>query len=131
MNRFDDYQDAAAVTGRAWDDKPYQEHRLLLVAGLTGEAGEVADRLKKEIGHGHAARPDLMLLELGDALWYLSELARKHGYRLSEVANANLDKIHARYPNGFSERASQDRAIDLDRYYETEQGDPDSYLEGD
>lgn len=106
---FNQYQDLASVTGRAWDSKPRDEHRLLLAAGLTGEAGEVADRLKKEIGHGHAERPDLLLLELGDALWYISEMARLHGWTLEEVAVANLAKIRARYPNGFTQEASINR----------------------
>lgn len=106
---MDEYQREASFTGRAWDAKPWHEHRLLLACGLAGEAGEVADNLKKEVGHGHPYDAAGLLEELGDALWYLSELARIHGIALSDVAGSNIAKIRARYPDGFTEERSRNR----------------------
>lgn len=77
--------------------------------GLTGEAGEVADLLKKGIGHGHGVDASKVCKELGDVLWYVAALAQAHGLSLEEVAQANVEKLRARYPQGFSTEASKAR----------------------
>lgn len=68
--------------------------------GLCGEAGEVADKIKKVIrdrdGHfDQAVRNDLML-ELGDVLWYVAQLCSELDLQLDAVAQANLDKLASR-----------------------------------
>jgi NTP pyrophosphatase (non-canonical NTP hydrolase) len=78
--------------------------------GLAGEAGEVADHIKKVIGHGHALDREYIKKELGDVLWYIQYEASLIGYTLEEVAQANIDKLKARYPEGFSREASINRA---------------------
>ena len=77
--------------------------------GVAGEAGEVADLIKKHLGHGHALDRDKLRKELGDVLWYVAGIAHLHGMPLSEVATANIVKLQARYPNGFSSEASINR----------------------
>jgi NTP pyrophosphatase (non-canonical NTP hydrolase) len=77
--------------------------------GLAGEAGEVLDLLKKSIGHGHALDHDKLKKELGDVLWYLASLSAHYGLSLNDVAQANIDKLKARYPDGFSTERSQKR----------------------
>ena len=110
---FTDYQAAAArtmapATGIRSEDR---HARLILAFGLVGEAGEVADLIKKVEGHGHA--PDLAKLaeELMDAAWYIAALATTYGIDLDAAAQANIDKLRARYPKGFSEEASRNRAV--------------------
>lgn len=71
--------------------------------GLTGEAGEVVDIIKKEKWHGRPMDKVEMLKELGDVAWYLSALAQAYGFSLEEVLAANVDKLEARYPGGFVE----------------------------
>jgi NTP pyrophosphatase (non-canonical NTP hydrolase) len=78
--------------------------------GIAGEAGEVADLIKKYIGHGHALSIDDLEKELGDVLWYVADLASQVGLTLEEVAAANIEKLRKRYPNGFSQEASQNRS---------------------
>lgn len=78
--------------------------------GITGEAGEVADLIKKHIGHGHDLDVNKLKLELGDVLWYVSGLAHVLGLSLSEIAEANLAKLNKRYPHGFSSEASKNRS---------------------
>lgn len=68
--------------------------------GLTGEAGEVADKVKKMIrdqgGRLDPVTANAILLELGDVLWYISALADDLGSDLLEVANMNLGKLASR-----------------------------------
>ena len=77
--------------------------------GITGEAGEVADLLKKMLGHGHPPDIHKITKELGDVLWYISDIATTLGISLSEVARVNIEKLRERYPEGFSEEASRNR----------------------
>lgn len=77
--------------------------------GLCGEAGEVAELLKKWLGHGHAMDRDKLRKELGDVLWYLARISAWADMPLEEVAAANLAKLAARYPAGFSHEASRNR----------------------
>jgi NTP pyrophosphatase (non-canonical NTP hydrolase) len=78
--------------------------------GLAGEAGEVADLLKKHLGHGHPLDIDKLRGELGDVLWYIAALCSLYNITLDSVAAANVAKLRARYPDGFSHEASRTRA---------------------
>ena len=68
--------------------------------GLSGEAGEVADKVKKVLrdkgGVFDEATRESIKLELGDVLWYISQLSSELGYQLDEVARANLEKLKSR-----------------------------------
>lgn len=85
-------------------------NKAILGLGIAGEAGEVADIIKKELGHGHAADPVKMAKEIGDVLWYIAVLSDAYGYSLSEVATMNIEKLKARYPEGFDSERSINRA---------------------
>ena len=75
--------------------------------GLTGEAGEVAERIKKilrlegvDLDTAIAERREDIVKEMGDVLWYLAALCRELGVTLEEVAGANLKKLQSRYDRG-------------------------------
>ena len=74
------------------------------VLGLLGEAGEVADKLKKVIrdGDGLLTDPvrDAVAKELGDVLWYLAVLSYELDYDLNTIAQNNLDKLASRKARG-------------------------------
>lgn len=77
--------------------------------GLVCEAGEVGDILKKVIFHGHELDEEELKKELGDVLWYLSNICNVLGYPLQEVAEMNLEKLLNRYPHGFNVDDSKNR----------------------
>ncbi len=101
-----EYERAAARTGRPQGQR---DDLLLGAVGLAGEAGEVADIVKKHVFHGHELDRAHALEELGDILWYVAWTAAALGSSLSAVAEGNLRKLERRYPDGFSERASRER----------------------
>lgn len=97
---IDDYQESARKTA-------IYDKRIGLVycaLGLTGESGEVADKVKKVLRdkEGKFTKEDLKEIakELGDVLWYVSNLTHELGYTLSEVAQMNLDKLSSRDKRG-------------------------------
>lgn len=71
------------------------------VLGLTGEAGETADKIKKIIRDKDGVISDedknLVVKELGDTLWYIASIARYLSVPLSEVASRNIDKLESRH----------------------------------
>ena len=77
--------------------------------GLCGESGEAIDLMKKHLYQGHELDREKLIKELGDVAWYLAEAATGLNIDLSEVLQRNLDKLHARYPQGFSTANSQNR----------------------
>jgi NTP pyrophosphatase (non-canonical NTP hydrolase) len=106
---FDEYQTEAARTSGAGSDT--DDMRLAIAAlGVAGEAGEVADYIKKVVGHGHALDATRLAKEIGDCLWYCAELCNATGLTLGDVARLNIAKLRARYPDGFDPARSQNRA---------------------
>ncbi len=84
-----------------------ERDRLLAGAlGLCGEAGEVAEHLKKALYHDHPMDLQALRNELGDVLWYWTLLCDTLGLTLDEVIQANIEKRRRRYPEGFSAERS-------------------------
>lgn len=80
------------------------------VIGLAGEAGEVADLVKKGVYHQQGIDLEKLIKELGDVLWYVSAICTNMGLSLEEVANANIEKLRARFPEGYSPERTTYRA---------------------
>ena len=81
----------------------------LKALGLCGEAGEVAEQVKKHFFHGHELDKRHMIEELGDVAWYLAVLCDAIGSDLDTVMEENLKKLEQRYPEGFDPYRSQHR----------------------
>jgi len=77
--------------------------------GLTGEAGEVVDLIKKWIFHEKPLDKEHLQKELGDCCWYLAMMCYSFGFDLDEIMQMNIDKLKARYPQGFSTERSNNR----------------------
>lgn len=103
---WDEYQRAAMRTQGVHS----MRDRLAMAGlGLTGEAGEVADHLKKHLFQGHDLDQQELKKELGDILWYVALLLDTTGLTLAEILEANIQKLSLRYPDGFSVEASRSR----------------------
>ena len=83
---------------------PREQAIIYPTLGLTGEAGEVANKVKKIIrDDGNKINESLVQeisAEIGDCLWYISVLADDIGIKLSDIANANLVKLANRKEKG-------------------------------
>lgn len=105
---INDYQKAALRTekGSMADVNPRLVNGLM---GLCSEAGEALDELKKHMFQDHWLDKTHIAKELGDVAWYLAVSADALGYTLEEIFQMNVDKLLARYPNGFEAERSVNR----------------------
>lgn len=107
LGAFDEYQIAARVTANTGGNK--RDRILNWALGISGEAGEVVDMIKKFIFHNHSLDKEELIKEIGDILWYLANMAYELDEWFGDVADLNIDKLAARYPEGFSEERSVNR----------------------
>ena len=81
--------------------------------GLVGEAGEVADKVKKVIrdndGEFDELSKEAIKLELGDVLWYIAQMSTELGFELDEIASCNLKKLSSRNKRGRLSGSGDDR----------------------
>ena len=105
--QFDEYQQLAARTLSR--DRTHEQQLANAALGLTGEAGEVADVIKKHLFHATPLDQDALAKELGDCLWYIGAFATVLGLSLDDIAQRNIDKLRKRYPDGFDTERSRNR----------------------
>ena len=98
---FDNYQIEARKTA-IYPDK--DKNFIYPTLGLVGESGEVAEKIKKILRDKNGIFDNESKLalkkELGDVLWYLSNLCDEFNFSLSEVAKDNLKKLNLRLSSG-------------------------------
>lgn len=104
---INEYQQAALRTANKTLSPTEQLANGLM--GLNGEAGESIDILKKHLFQGHALDIQHLAKELGDVAWYLAVSANAIGYDLETIMNINIEKLKARYPDGFESELSVNR----------------------
>lgn len=99
---FDEYQKRALTTVISKGDD--FKDTLHWVLGINGEAGEVAEKVKKIIRDkdGKMSKQDRLELskEIGDVLWYLAVFAHDLGFALDGIAEQNLTKLQSRKARG-------------------------------
>lgn len=69
--------------------------------GLSGEVGELNDMIKKWVFHEKELDIEHAKKEAGDVAWYLAMLCESFGWDLDEILKMNVEKLKARYPEGF------------------------------
>lgn len=108
--KVNEYQELAMKTLNPKLDK--KDVLINSVMGLCGESGEAIDIVKKWMAHGHELDRAHLIKELGDIAWYLAEAATALDASLEEVLQANIEKLKKRFPEGFDESRSKERAKD-------------------
>ena len=122
--KMDDYQRLAARTipiippscrypttdGKLCPSEVEEETLIHGALKLSGEVGELTDQVGKWYGQGHDLDQSALILELGDVLWHVAEIATALRVDLSEVAERNLCKLESRYPVGFEVERSLNRS---------------------
>ena len=79
--------------------------------GLTGEAGEFCDMVKKWVFHEKNVDIDHMKKEIGDVMWYVAMICHSMDWKLDEILQMNVDKLKARYPEGFDVIRANNRKV--------------------
>lgn len=101
-----EYQQLAARTINTLLSVDCQEDHALL--GMVGEIGEIHSIYQKAY-QGHNVDPEHLKKEVGDLLWFIAEYCTANGWQLEDVMQANIDKLKARYPDGFEPERSLHR----------------------
>jgi len=100
VSDLDMYQKVAITTAIY----PREQAIIYPTLGLTGEAGEVANKVKKIIRDGSNSKDERLVSEIkseiGDCLWYIAVLASDFDIKLSDIASTNLEKLANRKKNG-------------------------------
>jgi len=104
---FNEYQELAMRT--KGENKDFNMALIMGALGASGEAGEIADHVKKVVFHEHPLNINNLAKEMGDVMWYLAYLSDVIGVPLDKIADMNIQKLKDRYPDGFSSEASINR----------------------
>ena len=100
ISDLDMYQKVALTTAIY----PREQAIIYPTLGLTGEAGEVANKVKKIIRDGSDSKDEKLVSEIkseiGDCLWYIAVLANDFNIKLSDIASANIEKLAIRKSKG-------------------------------
>lgn len=105
---LNEYQKLAARTINPKLDGADQECHAL--HGMVGEIGEIHS-LYQKVYQGHAINGEHIKKELGDLLWFVAELCTAYHWNMDDVAQLNIDKLRARFPEGFEVDKSLHRAV--------------------
>lgn len=82
----------------------HREQLVHCALGIVGEAGEVAELVKKQFAYNKDFAFSDMDEELGDVLFYLVAMAQHCGTNLDKIMQKNVAKLQQRYPQGYSDK---------------------------
>ena len=103
MLGMNEYQKLAARTiNPKLTEEQTVRHALF---GLSAEVGEVNSLFQKEL-QGHHLELDDLKKEIGDCQWFIAELCTAFGFKMEDIGNMNIEKLKARYPEGFDPEKS-------------------------
>lgn len=89
---------------------PEKADLLHMAVGVSGEAGELLDAVKKHVIYNKPLDKENVKEELGDIEFYLEKLRQNVGLTREECIKGNIEKLGKRYANGYSDQAAQERA---------------------
>lgn len=79
------------------------------VMGVSGEVGEVIDMIKKHIYYGKELDKHELEEEIGDVMFYLTNLATAFNLSMENILEGNIEKLMKRYPDGFTKEHALER----------------------
>lgn len=85
-----------------------EQTELHALHGLSGEVGEIHS-LYQKVYQGHEMDQEHLKKELGDLMWFIAELCTAKKWNLEDVMALNIEKLKARFPDGFEEDKSLNR----------------------
>jgi NTP pyrophosphatase (non-canonical NTP hydrolase) len=89
--------------------------QLHMAIGISTEAGEILDTFKKSFAYGNNLDIVNVKEELGDCMWYVSNLMRMLDLSLEDVLQLNVDKLRSRYKYGWSKEEANNRDLNKER----------------
>ena len=89
-------------------NRPPRDNCYHALHGMVGEIGEIHSIYQKEY-QGHEIDDEHLKKEVGDLLWFVAEYCTAKGWSLDDVADLNIEKLKARYPEGFDTEHSLHR----------------------
>jgi len=104
-----EYQELCKLTAKKFETPELEIATWGL--GIAGEAGDVASCIKKTFAHKNDVR-DGIKENLGDTLWYSAMICNFFGWDFNEILEKNIEKLKARYPNGFTIEDARRKMID-------------------
>ena len=113
---MNDFNYKAFVASRLKDSReilnsltPAKANLIHLQMGISGEAGELTDAIKKHTMYNQPLNMDNVIEELGDLEFYLQALRWELGLNREDILRKNMDKLSTRYPIGYSDKAAKER----------------------
>lgn len=100
---------------RLTKDLGYDMNMIHAALGATSEAGEFADAIKAHIVYGREVDEINLVEEAGDAIFFLMIGMHQLGYNIQDVLKANMAKLNARYQEGYSDAAANNRKKEFER----------------
>ena len=104
---FLQYQSLAKRTEKPLPFKEALQHGML---GVITEAGELGDNIKRHVIYGAPMTIADVAEEIGDVLWYLAVIANACGLDMDNIAEQNITKLRARYPEKYTDSDAVARA---------------------
>jgi NTP pyrophosphatase (non-canonical NTP hydrolase) len=97
LRKYQEFVEALASPNSTVTNK---DRMIVSAIGLTGEAGEVSEIVKKHLYHEGPLDVDEVKNEIGDIMWYVAFACNTFGLDLQDVIETNVDKLKDRYPGG-------------------------------
>ena len=104
---LNEYQNLAARTiNKDLTPSQLEDHAM---KGMVGEIGEI-NSIYQKVYQGHEFDEEHVKKELGDLMWFVAEYCTGWGWNLDDICQMNIDKLRARFPDGFEVDKSIHRA---------------------
>lgn len=88
---------------------------LHMIIGITTESSEISDAYKKHFAYGKELDLVNIKEEVGDIMWYISNLCNLHDWDLRDIMSTNIAKLQARYPEKFNQEQALNRDLNVER----------------